>query len=374
MDDLSILRGEIDDIDSKLIELFEKRMDMVLSIAQYKKENKINVEDIGREKEVIRKSSEKLKDKRLQTFLEKFINELMKVSKEAQDELIKGDRGVIDHNKKLIVGFQGVSGSFSEQALFEYFNGNVLTRSVPEFEDIFLELKNDNIDYGILPIENSSTGSITDVYDLLNKYDYKIVGEICLKIDQNLLGLKGATLSDINEVYSITHALNQCSEYLKIHGNWEQIPYSNTAKAAEYVSRARMKSKAAIASRKAAELYDLEILAGDINSNLNNSTRFIIVAKELEINSFSDKISVVFAVEHKVGALYAVLRSFAENNLSLLKIESRPIADKPWEYFFYVDFEGNLRNEKVLEAIERINKESSYFEILGNYKKQNFII
>lgn len=369
MKDIKELRSEIDNIDSKLVELFEQRMETAIEIAQYKKENNVDVLNSNREQEVISKGESNLCNKNLKGSLKKFLNCVMEISKDVQSEVLRSQGKVEKSSNELVVGFQGVAGSFSEQALIDYFGENTKTKAVDEFEDIFTELENDSIKYGILPIENSSTGGITDVYDLLNKYDFKIVGEVCLKVNHNLMAIKGATIDDITEVYSHSQALSQCSEFLKLKNSWTQVPFCNTAKSAELVYNSKEKFKAAIGSRRAAALYNLNILAHNINSNSKNITRFIIISKNLEVNSECNKTSVIFVTPHRSGSLYNILRHFSENNLNLLKIESRPIWDKPWEYFFYIDFEGDLDENTVKEAMIEIKKASSYFKILGNYKR-----
>ena len=369
MKDIEELRKEIDAIDSKLVGLFEQRMESALRIAEYKKENNIEVLNVSREEQIISNAKEKLNNKNLKVDLEKFLKCIMQISREAQSEILSSPMMKEYIDKELTVGFQGVAGSFSEQALMDYFGENVKTKAVDQFEDIFIELENNTIKYGILPIENSSTGGISDVYDLLNKYDFKIVGEVCLNVNHNLMGIPGASLEDITEVYSHSQALSQCSDFLKVKSSWNLVPLCNTAKSAEFVYNAREKFKAAIGSKRAAKLYHLNILASNINSNSNNTTRFIIVSKNLEKSCDSNKISVIFTTPHRSGSLYNILRHFAENNLNLLKIESRPIWDKPWEYFFYIDFQGNLDENTVKEAMVEVKNASSYFKILGNYKR-----
>lgn len=365
--DIEELRKRIDEVDEKLIELFEERMSIVLEIAEYKRKNGKNVYDAEREALVIKKGLDRLKNLSLSESTEKFLGTLMKISREAQDKIML-ECGRFPEGTKIKAGFPGISGSFSEQALINYFGDNVDAVAIREFEGVFTELRAGNIDYGILPIENSSTGSVTDVYDLLNKYDFKIVGETCMKIDQHLLTVKGTKLSDIKEVYSHPQGLMQCSDYLKKHA-WQEFQLSNTSISAEYVASCGDKSKAAIGSSRAAELYGLEILAQNINFNSTSTTRFILIGRDIESDSYSNKISIVFSAAHKPGTLYGVLRNFALNNLNLLKIESRPIQVKPWEYIFYVDFEGNLSDIKVKEAMDAVGKESTWFKILGNYRR-----
>ncbi|WP_129598639.1 prephenate dehydratase [Anaerophilus nitritogenes] len=270
--------------------------------------------------------------------------------------------------RKLKVGFQGVEGSFSQQALIKYFKEDVQMKNVRDFEDVFKLLKNNEVDYGVLPIENSSTGGITEVYDLLRRYKAYIIGERCIKVEHHLLGIQGTTIEDIKEVYSHPQAFHQSSEFFKKHNDWKLIPYHNTAVSAKLIKDTNIKSKAAVGNKKAADLYDLEVIASSIHDNKKNHTRFIIIGNKLEIPEDGEKISVVFTTPHQAGALYGILRYFAEKDLNMLKIESRPKIDHPWEYFFYIDFEGNLREKTVKKALELIEKNSASFQLLGNYK------
>jgi len=362
------LRNQIDEIDSSLVSLFERRMEIVLKVAQYKKDNNVAILNKGREEAVIKKNLELVKNSDLFLEVEEFFKSVMEISRGYQNKKLNIQQ-VLPTGKKLTVGFYGVEGSFSEQALNEYFRGNVDKKAIGEFEDIFLELNYGKIDYGVIPIENSSTGAIAEVYDLLNKYNFYITGEKYLKISQNLMGIRGSTLDDIKEVYSHPQGLKQSMEFLKGYKQWKLVPYQSTAKSAELVKNKQDKTLAAIGSTKAAEIYELEILQKNVNSNATNMTRFVIIGKEMEPSPESNKTSLVLSTSHKAGSLCHVLKYFAENNINLLKIESRPIKDKPWEYFFYIDFEGNINEHKIIPTIDLIKKNSRYFKILGNYKR-----
>ncbi|MBU3161194.1 prephenate dehydratase [Clostridium frigoris] len=371
LDNLNIddLRNKIDKIDASLVSLFEKRMETVLKVAEYKKINGIAILNQGREEAVIKKNLDIVKNKDLYSEVEEFFKSVMRISRGFQDRALNKSQ-VVPTDKNLIVGFYGVTGSFSEQALKEYFGEKVDTKEISEFEDIFLELKYGKINYGVIPIENSSTGAISEVYDLLNKYDFYITGEKYLKISQNLMGIKGSTLDKIKDVYSHPQGLEQSMEFLKGYPQWNLVPYKSTAKSAELVKDKNDKTLAAIASTKAAEIYDLEILQKNVNSNATNMTRFVVIGKEMESNNKSNKISLVLSTTHTAGSLYHVLKHFAENNINLMKIESRPIKEKPWEYFFYIDFQGNINEDKILHAIDLIKNNSRYFKILGNYRSE----
>lgn len=383
MEDLQKLRNEIDEIDSKLVKLFERRMEVVGKVGEYKKKNNVPILNQNRENEVIEKNSNKVENKSLKSAVKEFFNSLMSISRRAQGKLIFENKETLSNKKNFEkqidkatvfqfkegtkVGFQGLKGSFSEQALKEYFGENIISENVESFEGVFESIEKGNVEYGVLPIENSSTGGIAEVYDLLRKYGYYIVAEKIVRVKHNLLAVKGTKLEDIKEVYSHPQAFGQSCEFLKEHSNWKMIPYYNTAISAKYIKEENSKSKAAIASLRAAHLYNLEILKEGINTNHKNYTRFIIIGKKLEIPKECNKISVLLSIEHEVGALYNVLSHFAENNLNMIKIESRPMKDKSWQYFFYIDFEGNLRDEVTREAVSIISNNSSYFKFLGNY-------
>ncbi|WP_026881859.1 chorismate mutase [Clostridium akagii] len=382
MKDLKTLRNEIDVIDKEIVALYEKRMDAVLGVAAYKNKNSVPILNSSRENEVIERNLNLLKNKDYLIPTEKLLKTIMDISRDYQSSKIfalaeKRDKSSImdleyelkkdDDEKKYSVGFQGVPGSFSEEALIQYFGSNTISRSFSEFQDVFEALQNGKIDYGVLPVENSSTGGITEVYELLRKYGLYITGEKCIKVSHNLLGIKGAKLEDITEVYSHPQAFQQSNVFFKNYPNLNLVPYYNTATSAELVSKKNSNTIAAVASEKAADLYNLDILEKNINYNTQNYTRFIVISKNVEVSENCNKISVVITVPHKTGSLYNILSNFAHNNLNMMKIESRPIEGKPWEYFFYIDFQGNLINPEIKKAVALIERNSSYFKLLGNY-------
>ena len=270
----------------------------------------------------------------------------------------------------LKIGYQGVKGSFSEEAMISFFGENNKSLNYERFEDVFISLKNDEIDYGILPFENSCTGAITSVYDLISKYGFYIVGEECIKINQNLVGVKDATVDDIKEVYSHPQGFEQSKNFLRNHEDFKLIYFYNTAISAKHVSKLNDKSKAAIASSRAAKIYNLDILAKNIHDNNNNHTKFVIISKNLQSSKESNKITVSFSLENRAGSLYNLLGHFVKNNLNMIKIESRPSNGELWEYVLYVDLEGNINDEKVKNAIKLIKEETRYFKLLGCYKKK----
>ena len=382
--DLSECRNEIDKIDKELVELFEKRMNVAINVAKYKIENNIPIFNGVREAEVIEKNVNRLNNKEYSKLTEKFFTHLMELSRSLQADIIEGSEkesniiASIEENistnenkrelKNIKIGYQGVKGSFSEEAMIKYFGENHTTTDYEEFEDVFVALKNNEIDYGILPIENSCTGAIVTVYDLLVKYGLYIVGEECIKIDQNLIGVKESKLEDIKEIYSHPQGFEQSREFLNKQNNLKLIPFHNTAISAKYISELNDKSKGAIASLRAAKIYGLDVIQKEINDKDNNHTKFIIVGRKLESSKECNKITVVFSLDDKAGTLYNLLRHFAENNINMIKIESRPSKDEPWQYLLYVDFEGNIENEDVKKAIKLIEEKSEYFKLLGCYE------
>lgn len=270
------------------------------------------------------------------------------------------------------LGFQGELGSFGEEAMIEYFGPVRNQRNYKSFRDMLEGISNQEIDYGVFPVENSSTGSINEVYDLIRNYEVSIVGEVTIRIKQNLLGVKGANIGDIREVYSHGQGFLQSEEFFNNNPQMKLIPFFNTAIGAKYVSDSNDISKAAVASERAAQIYELEILQGNLNSNCNNYTRFAIIGRQLEWDMESDKISIMLTVANKPGALYSIMKLFAEKELNMIKIESRPIQERSWEYFFYIDIEGNLYNPEVASIMDEIKHKSTYFRILGNYRKSTW--
>ena len=279
------------------------------------------------------------------------------------------NKSYLPNDKDTRIGYFGVPGSYTHEAMLAIFGENCDEVYEQTFEGIFKLLMEGEIKYGILPIENSSTGGISDVMDLLNKYDAYIVGEKCLKINHCLLGIPGTTLEEIEEVYSHTQGLQQCKTFLESQNGWKLFNYYNTAKSVEYVKQCNSKTKAAVGSKRAAALYGLDIIKPDINTNEHNYTRFVIIGRDIELKNESDKISIILTLPHVAGSLYNDIKIIYENKLNMMKIESRPIMGKPWEYSFYIDFEGNLKDEKVRSGLADIKSISTDFKILGNYKK-----
>lgn len=369
MSKLEDYRKEIDLIDKELVSLFERRMDLAVKVGEYKKENNLPILNEAREKEVIKKNISKLKNINYSNITEEFFEKIMELSRSLQKNIVKEEADESSINKEeMVIGYQGLEGAFSEEAVLKFFNNPKNTKKYEHFEDVFEAIAKKEINYGVLPIENSYTGAISEVYDLLVKYGFYIIGEECVKIDQHLIGIKGAALEEIEEIYSHPQGFHQSKKFLSQFDKVKLIPYYNTAISAKYVADLKDKRKAAIGSRRAAEIYGLEILKEKINDKRDNCTKFIVISRNPNYDKKSDKISVVFSLEDKAGNLYSLLRYFAENNINMIKIESRPNKNESWKYLLYVDFEGNLENEDVRKALSRIEENSRYFRILGSYK------
>lgn len=373
MDELDSLRQQINETDEKLVKLFIKRMGLVTKAGEYKAKKKLKIYDPIREREIVERFADKVKVDFDFKYVEQFLENLMFLSRRLQGEILSGkpeppkpDGG----NKTIGFGYQGVPGCYSHQAGLEYFGEEAEALSFRSFKDVFKALSEGKINYGMLPIENSTSGSINEVYDLLREFEFHITGEKYLKVEHNLLAVKGAVLSDIREVYSHRQGLLQCSRFLSEHPEWEQVPYFDTAGSAEYIAKEGLKAKACIAGAKAASVYGLSIITQNVQDNKNNSTRFVIVSKELQETDTADKVSIAISLTHKPGTLYRIMKHFAEGGFNLMKLESRPLEGKAWEYLFYIDFGGSLKEESTKALLVNIEKDSSYFRLLGNYKSE----
>jgi prephenate dehydratase len=266
------------------------------------------------------------------------------------------------------VAFQGAKGAYSELAATQYFAKRVEALPVPEFADVFRAVAKGKCEFGVVPVENSLTGSIHQNFDLLLKHKLWICGEIKLRISHSLLVPQGTTLAKIKRVYSHPQALMQCHRYLKSLSRVEAIPYFDTAGSARYVAAMGAPDCAAIASRSAALHYDLKILKAGIEDNKENFTRFFVLSKQPKRSKGNtDKTSIVFALRDIPGALYRCLEVFSKAEIQIFKIESRPIPGRPWEYMFYVDIGEDISKAKTQKALECLKKVSTRLKVLGSY-------
>lgn len=376
MTDLKDLRDEIDKIDRQMTELFERRMEICTQVAEYKINTGKKVFDKEREQSKL----DTLKGLAHSSFNRHGISELfqqiMAMSRKLQYQLLeeKGVKGrpeftCVDQLAKenVRVVYQGLEGAYAHQAALEYFGRDVNCFHVERWRDAMEAIREGSADYAVLPLENSTAGIVSDNYDLLNEYSNYIVGEKVVLIDHVLMGLPEADLSQIRTVYSHPQALMQCSRFLEEHREWTQMSVGNTAVAVKGVKDDKDPSKAAIGSRQAADYYGMKILEEGICHGKRNSTRFVIVTNQKIFEKDAKKISICFEIPHTSGSLYNILSHFIYNDLNMNKIESRPIPQKQWEYHFFVDFEGNLNDSAVKNALRGIQEETANFKILGNY-------
>ncbi len=375
MAELKELRERIDQVDRQFVSLFEERQEICREVAAYKIANDLKVLDPEREKQKLESVKGLAADDRDRHGITDLFELLMAASRKEQYKLM-GDSGkglrlpfeeVEELDKSAPIVYQGVPGAFSHQAALQYFGKDAKLAPVKTWEDAMKAISICDADYAVLPIENSTGGAISDVYDLLGFYDNYIVAEIYVKVEQSLLCLPEATMQDIQVVYSHPQGLIQSAQFLAGHPEWQQRSVNNTALAAKQVQEDGDIHQAAIASAVAGGMYGLKVLKDVVNYNTVNTTRFIVVAGKKIFTRDAGKVSICFEVPHESGSLYAMLSHFIYNILNMSKIESCPIVGKNWEYRFFVDFDGNLSDPTVLGALRGIMEEVSYFKILGNY-------
>ncbi len=375
MRDLSELRGEIDAIDAQMVELFERRMEISGEVAEYKVATGKKILDKEREKDKIRAVKAMTHSQFNAHGVEELYQQIMAMSRKLQYQRME-EKAIgrlpfvmVDRleTENIRVVYQGVEGAYSQQAMFEFFGEKTAHFHVERWRDAMEAIAEGMADYAVLPIENSTAGIVNDNYDLLQEFDNYIVGEQILSIRHALLGTQDSRLEDIRTVYSHPQGLMQCAKFLDRHRDWQQISLQNTAVAAQKVAEEGDKTQAAIASALAGKQHGLKVLKEGVNQSGQNSTRFLIVTNQRIFCKDAGKVSICFEVNHESGCLYNVLSHFIYNNLNMCRIESRPIADRNWEYRFFVDFEGNLNHSAVKNALRGIREEALNMKILGNY-------
>ena len=375
MRDLKELRVDIDRIDREMVALFEERMGIAKEVAEYKIATGKKILDKERENQKLEAVKALTHNDFNSHGVEELYKQIMGISRKLQYQLMEekalGRLPFIMVNelekKQVRVVYQGVEGAYAQQAMFAFFGEDVNHFHVERWRDAMDAIAEGMADYAVLPIENSTAGIVNDNYDLLGEYDNYIVGEQIISIQHALLGTPDAKISDIRTVYSHPQGLMQCAKYLDEHRDWQQISVLNTAVAAKKVAEEKDKTQAAIASTLAGRQQGLKILDEGINRSMNNSTRFLIVTNQPIFCRDAKKVSICFEVTHESGCLYNVLSHFIFNNLNMCRIESRPIPDRNWEYHFFVDFEGNLNDSAVKNALRGIREEALNLKILGNY-------
>lgn len=351
---LEDLRKKIDETDAKIVKLIAERMRIAEEAGREKGKRGIQVEDRERERTVLEKVRSIAQSENVsQEEVENIYEQIIAACKDAQG---------------IVVAFQGEIGAYSEEAAFRFFGPSVQVKPCESVDDVFKVVEQDEAQFGIVPIENSLEGSISRSYDLLLDSSLKVCGETELRVVHCLIANPGTRLELIRKIYSHPQALGQCQAFLR-HLDCEIIPTYDTAGSVKMIKEKGITDGGAIASTRAAEIYGMDIIAREIADNPNNFTRFFILSKQDSPLSGNDKTSIVFSVRHKPGALYEFLKELTAKNINLTKIESRPTRQKPWEYNFYLDFEGHQEDRAPHEALENLKSSSIFVKVLGSYPK-----
>ena len=376
--DIQELRKQINEIDEQLVRNFNDRMHVALEIAKYKKENAMPVFDPARERDVLNKQTAAVEEE-MAMYVKLLYNTIFDISRSYQQRCITQRTQLTNHIEKAIeetpklfpqkavVACQGVEGAYSQQACDKLFALPSIMY-FKRFEGVFQAIESGLCHYGVLPIENSSYGSVTEVYDLMRKHRFSIVRSVRLKIDHRLLAKPGVKLENIREIVSHEQAIGQCSEFLKAVGVKVTV-CENTAVAAQMVSQSDRDDIAAISAPTCAALYGLGVLKTDISNSDSNFTRFICIAKQLEIYPGANKMSLMLNVQHKPGALYNMIAKFSALGLNLTKLESRPIAGTDFEFMFYFDLDASIYDEAALKLLSELDEGPETFTYLGSYSE-----
>jgi len=377
--DLNELRQQINSIDDELLTLFTRRMDLASQVADYKRAHDLPILQPAREREILKKVADKAGPE-LGGYARVLFSMLMELSKSSQNkrnkkelELHRQIADAIETTPKLfpqapMVACQGVEGANSQIACEKIFK-NPFIMYFKTFESVFTAIEQGLCQYGILPIENSTAGSVKKVYDLMIHHNFSIVRTFRLKIDHNLLAKKGAKLENIKEIYSHEQAIGQCGAFLEKLTGVKVIAVENTAVAAQMVAQSDRTDIAAISSRSCAELYGLQNLAPSIQDKDNNRTRFICISKNLEIYPGADKTSIMMVLPHRPGSLYRVLARLYVLGINVTKLESRPIPNRDFEFMFYFDLDTSIYSEEFVQLMCELDDLCEEFKYLGSYSE-----
>ncbi|MBE6911304.1 MAG: bifunctional chorismate mutase/prephenate dehydratase [Ruminococcaceae bacterium] len=375
--DINELRKDIDRIDEELVSLIRERMETAAKIGEYKRENNLPVYDPARERELFARVGE-LAGEDFASYTKVLYSTMTDVSRSYQRKLMGRKSGLsermqkaIDGTDKLfpqggVVACQGVEGAYSQLACEKLFK-NPSIMYFGGFEDVFRAVDKKLCRYGVLPIENSTAGSVNKIYDLMSKFKFHIVRSVRIQVGHALLAKRGASLSDIKEIYSHEQAINQCSEFLAAHKDIKINICENTAVAARLVSESGRNDIAALSSPGCAELYDLSTLVDNVCDHIGNYTRFICISRDLEIYPGSDKTSIMMKIPHKPGSLYRIMARFNALGLNLEKLESRPKPGSDFEFMFYFDIGASIYSPELFELICELEDDLDGFKYLGSY-------
>ena len=375
--DLKECRKEIDKINNEMLELFVRRMNVSRSVAEYKAEHDLPILNHAREREILGEMTEKA-GAEFENYVKTFYSVIMDLSRSYQSTIL-GKTSAIEEKvtkalenspkvfpKRALVACQGTEGAYSQIAADKFF-GMQKIQYFKTFEDVFVAVRDKVCEYGVLPIENSTYGTVIDVYDLMKKYKFNIVRALKLPIKHSLLAKSGVKLEDIREVYSHPQAIGQCSEFFRANPQIKPIECANTAVAAKMIMESDRNDIAAIASSSCADLYGLKKLIDGVQNASYNFTRFICITSNDYIFPGANKVSLMLTLPHTPGALYNTLAKFTAEGLNLTKLESRPIAGSDFEAQFYFDFEGTPYDKRILKMLDALSEECESFNFLGSY-------
>lgn len=370
-------RSRIDAIDEEIVKKLEERMRIAENIAKYKQENGLQVMDVYREREKIDKITEIAADD-MASYTRVLYNTIMELSKDHQRKITQTESPVVQSIKKALeetskvfpakatVACQGVAGAYSQQACEKLFKMPQIMY-VKNFNGVFAAIDQGLCQYGVLPLENSTAGSVNQIYDLMMKYNFHIVKSVKMKIDHSLLAKPGTKKEDIQEIVSHEQAIQQCDEYLKKYPNAKVTMCENTAEAAKMVAESGRSDIAALASYACGQLYGLSCLEENVQDNGNNYTRFICISKKLEIYPGADKTSLMLVVSHKPGSLYNVLSRFNALGINIFKLESRPIPERDFDFMFYFDIDSEVYSEEFIRLMNQLDELTQQCKYLGSY-------
>lgn len=379
--ELEELRQQIDAVDRRLVQDIKERMNVAAEIGRYKREHGIPVMDSKRERDVLHKIVEMADDPMLSSYYKVLYSLLFELSRSYQNKLINADNDAfneiqeaIDNTPKMFpkvarVACQGVEGAYSMIACEKLFNTpNIMY--LGNFEGVFSAVENGLCEYGILPIENSTAGSVRKVYDLMLSHNFYIVRSTRIKVNHCLVAKQGTDIHDIKEIYSHEQAINQCSEFLKELGADVKVTeVENTAVAAQMVAQSGRSDVAALSSYRCAELYGLKSIRSNVQDNGNNHTRFICISKKPEIYPGASKTSIMMVLSHRPGALYKMLARFYALDINVVKLESRPMPDRDFEFMFYFDIETSVYSDEFVQLIRELSDGTEEFHYLGSYSE-----
>ena len=379
MEDLSDIRKEIDSIDTQIVELFKRRMSCADAVAAYKRAHDLPVLDRSRERELLSRRAAQVPED-MKVYTEVLFELLMEASRNRQGEhlgteghTVEQIRDALAHSPELFprdayVACQGVEGAYQQIATDRIFrHANI--GYFDTFDAVFRAVEENYADFGVLPIENSTAGSVNQVFDLMMRHNFHIVRTCRLKVDHNLLAKPGCSLGDIRHIYSHEQAINQCGEFLSSLEGVTVHACENTAMASKMVAESERRDVAALASRACARIYGLDVLASSVQDQGNNYTRFACISKDLSIYPGADRSTFMLVVNHEPGALYKVLAKFYDLDINIIKLESRPIPDRDFEFMFYFDIDCPAASPEFFTLVRSLESTCEEFRYLGSYSE-----